>query len=62
VKDNLSEGEMRAGGWLLLPATATHVFADDDAEIWQQATRAVGHEVLKADRSIKDLPEDPSLN
>jgi putative transcriptional regulator len=56
------EGEMKAGGWLLLPATAEHVFADDDDEVWQLATRTVGHNILKADRSIKDLPEDPSLN
>ena len=56
------EGEMRAGGWLKLPATAELVFADDDAEVWQLATRAVGHDILKADRAIKELPDDPSLN
>jgi putative transcriptional regulator len=56
------EGEMKAGGWLLLPATAEHVFAEDDGEVWQLATRTVGHNILKADRSIKDLPENPSLN
>jgi putative transcriptional regulator len=56
------DGEMDAGGWLTLPATADAVFATDDDELWQMVVRRVGSEILKSDRQIREWPEDPSLN
>jgi putative transcriptional regulator len=56
------DGEMKAGGWLTIPATARHVFADDDEYLWQQVTHQIGYDILKSDRHIKHVPDDPSMN
>lgn len=56
------ENEMEVGGWLTLPASADFVFAENDDALWQLVVRHVGHDILKADRNIRELPDDPSLN
>ena len=56
------DGEMEAGGWLTLPANAEFVFSSEDDELWHRVVRKVGSEILKADRNIREIPEDPSLN
>jgi putative transcriptional regulator len=53
--------ELKAGGWLTLPASAKHVFAEDDDILWQQVTREIGHDILKS-AHIKHVPDDPSIN
>lgn len=56
------EGEMKVGGWLTLSADPSHVFCKNDDELWQKITREIGQDILKADRHIKDVPDDPSVN
>ena len=56
------DGEMRAGGWLTTPADARLVFEVDDEEVWQRAASRIGGDILRADRRIKNVPDDPSLN
>ena len=60
--DGQLESEMEGGGWLTLPATVEFVFAENDDALWQLVVRQVGHDILKSDRSIRDLPDDPSVN
>lgn len=56
------DGEMEVGGWLTVPAAAEFVFAPDNDVLWQRVTRRVGSDVLKSDRHIRGLSDDPSLN
>ena len=56
------DGEMEAGGWLTLPASAEFVFGTTDEELWHAVVREVGSDILKADPQIRQWPNDPSLN
>lgn len=55
------ENEMRAGGWLTLPATSDRVFADP-SEQWEKFVRDVADIVLQSAREGIVQPLDPSLN
>jgi putative transcriptional regulator len=55
------EGELEAGAWHILPATAEYVFYEDE-NLWEQASRQIGRSVLESMLDIKEVPEDPSLN
>ena len=56
------DDEKEAGGWLTLSASAEFVFSTEDDELWHMVVRRVGGEILRADRHIRRLPDDPSLN
>ncbi len=59
-KDQL-ERELEQGEWHVLPATAKHVFGDDDL-LWANSLREIGRTVLLDSLSLTHLPEDPQLN
>jgi putative transcriptional regulator len=55
------DSEMKAGGWLTLPATHDVVFSDY-ADLWNRVSRRVGLEILGPTIQPKRFPEDPSVN
>jgi putative transcriptional regulator len=55
------EGELEAGGWLTLPATAEYVFYDGE-DLWDRACKQSGRSVLESMLDIKHVPDDPSVN
>lgn len=55
------EGELKAGGWLVVPANADLVFADSE-HIWQDVVHEIGDEILLDSLDIQNRPDDPSLN
>ncbi len=55
------ESELRTGGWLIFPATASHVFADP-ANLWHDLIRGVADQVLAAANERLVRPDDPRLN
>ena len=52
--------EMKAGGWLTLPARKEHVFGSSDS-LWKNVCEDVGHDILKPHIGLRK-PVDPSLN
>jgi len=56
------DGEMEAGGWLTLPATAALAFFDPSDELWQEAVHRIGGEILGQALRRDDLPGDVSMN
>ena len=57
------ENELAEGSWLVLPATADHVFGDLDAvALWKLAMTAAGRRQLQAIIPVKHLPENPRDN
>lgn len=55
------ERELQQGAWMLLPATAERVFCDD-TELWAQAVRAVGRNVLSTHVDARRIPSDVRVN
>lgn len=55
------EQEMKAGGWLTLPASRELVFSDFD-DVWNRVSRRVGLDILGPTIPRKGVPEDPSVN
>jgi len=55
------EGEFDSGSWLMLPATADHVFGDEES-LWETVVREIGRTQLISTLGLKHVPEDPSLN
>lgn len=55
------DGELKAGGWLVTPATAASVFAPYET-LWDEAMAQVGGEVLKDILPTGHGPTDPLLN
>jgi putative transcriptional regulator len=55
------EEEMRAGGWLTLPASYDLVFSSPD-ELWDEVVQCIGRETLSVAARSKHVPSDPSLN
>jgi putative transcriptional regulator len=55
------EQEMKAGGWLTLPATKQLVFYEPD-DLWEQVLQHIGRDLLGPAISSRHLPPDPSLN
>jgi putative transcriptional regulator len=61
--DGQLESELEEGSWLVLPATADHVFSDlDPVALWKAAMTDVGRRQVRAVLTIKHLPEDPRVN
>ena len=57
------ENELAEGSWLVLPATADHVFGDLDAvALWKLAMTDAGRRQLHAIIPVKHLPENPRDN
>jgi putative transcriptional regulator len=57
------ENELEAGSWLVLPATAEHVFGGQDPiALWRESMTEVGRRQLHSVVPIKHLPGDPRLN
>ena len=53
------ESEMGAGGWLSLPATEAHIFADEE-ELWKSVCDEVGRDIIFQNPSASSV--DASLN
>jgi putative transcriptional regulator len=57
------ESELAEGSWLVLPATAEHVFGDSDTvALWKQTMTDVGRRQLQAIVPIRHFPENPRAN
>jgi putative transcriptional regulator len=52
------DGEMKAGGWLTVPASADHVFRSPPERLWALALEAVGG----AYKFYSLMPPDPEMN
>jgi len=55
------DGELKAGGWLVCPATAEAVFSPYE-QLWDDTMAQVGGDVLKNILPPGDGPTDPLLN
>ncbi len=56
------EGEMEAGGWLTLPASADFIFCKDVSMLWHQSIVATGKQMYRDMLGLSDFPDDPLLN
>lgn len=57
------ETEMADGSWLILPATADHVFGDRDLSVlWKTCVIEVGRRQIQAVVPTKHVPDNPRLN
>jgi putative transcriptional regulator len=57
------ESELAEGSWLVLPATAEHVFGDaDTVALWKQTMTDVGRRQLQAIVPVRHFPENPRAN
>ncbi len=57
------ENELAEGSWLLLPASAEHVFGDlDTVALWKLAMTDAGRRQLKAIVPVRHLPDNPRDN
>jgi putative transcriptional regulator len=57
------ETEMADGSWLILPATAGHVFGDRDLSVlWKECVIEVGRRQMQAVIPTKHVPDNPRLN
>ncbi len=55
------EEEMRGGGWLLWEIPAEQLFADPE-ELWRDAVRRIGRDILAGGIDPSRMPEDPAFN
>ncbi len=55
------EGELEAGGWLVLPADKKLVFYEQE-DLWEQVVRTIGEDTLGPAIKLRHMPDDPSLN
>ncbi|MDX1945291.1 MAG: YqgE/AlgH family protein [Pirellulaceae bacterium] len=55
------EGELKSGGWLILPATIDLVF-DEGEDLWDRIVRRIGGQFLETIIKTRHVPENPSLN
>ncbi len=55
------EAEIARGSWLVIPASADHVFQFED-ELWAKSKRTVADSELRTALHIKHVPPDLSLN
>jgi putative transcriptional regulator len=57
------ETEMADGSWLVLPATAGHVFGDRDLSVlWKECVIEVGRRQVQSVVPTKHVPDNPRLN
>lgn len=59
---NQLEGEMAAGGWLTLPATAPFVFSQDVSTLWHRSMLATGQQLYRKMLGLGEFPDDPQWN
>ncbi len=55
------EDELREGGWLLWEIPPQKLFADSD-ELWQNAVKEIGRDILAGGIDRSKMPEDPAYN
>ena len=55
------EGELKAGGWMVIPATFGYVFGDPET-MWRQASQEIGEQITTPLLHDVKPPEDPSRN
>ncbi len=55
------ENELKAGGWMVIPATIDYVFGDPDT-MWRQASQEIGKEITSLLLHDAAAPDDPSCN
>lgn len=55
------EEELKQGGWLLWKITKEDLFSPSE-EIWRNAIRQIGREILTEGIAVGRIPEDPSTN
>ena len=55
------ENELKEGAWLIAPATAEFVFAEDH-DLWEKVTQAVGADQLRQVLGVRTLPDNANLN
>jgi putative transcriptional regulator len=57
------EEELAQGAWLVLGATADHVFSERDSlGLWKEAITETGRKQIQSVVSLKHIPQDPRLN
>jgi putative transcriptional regulator len=57
------ETELADGSWLVLPATAEHVFGGHDTKgLWKETTTEVGRRQVQSVIPVKHVPDNPRLN
>jgi len=55
------EGELEAGGWLVVPASAEDVFGEIE-QVWRRISRRINLDILGESQDLKHVPDDPSWN
>jgi Uncharacterized ACR, COG1678 len=55
------ENELDQGSWLTAPATAEHVFCDEETA-WEKITRHILGRQMIDTLNIKHVPKDPGMN
>jgi putative transcriptional regulator len=57
------ESELAEGSWLVMPATADHVFGDHDAlALWKETSTEVGRRQVQSVVPLRHVPDNPRLN
>lgn len=57
------ETELAEGSWLVLPATAQHVFGDHETvTLWKETMTEVGRRQIQSVVPIKHVPDNPRAN
>jgi putative transcriptional regulator len=55
------EGELKAGGWMVMPATFDYIFGDA-ATMWRKAAQEIGEQITTPLLNDVPTPDDPSCN
>lgn len=55
------EGELKHGGWMVLPARQDLIFSDPDV-MWRTASQEIGEEVTEGLLGSTNIPDDPACN
>jgi putative transcriptional regulator len=55
------DNEVKAGGWLVVPATTEYVFYNGE-DLWERASKQAARSSLRSMLKLKHFPEDPSMN
>ncbi len=55
------EDELKQGGWLVWELTKDDIFASSE-DIWQNAVRQIGQNILADSLKVPHVPNDPMMN
>jgi putative transcriptional regulator len=55
------DNELRSGGWLVFDIQPDQLFSPTD-DLWQQAVKQIGREILSGGIDPSKMPEDPAYN